>query len=61
VQPALGRKGTQDSGFLKYSIPRKDTIVEDRHVLLPSSLSLTTVINVQPAPAPPTYLHVEAL
>lgn len=33
VDQALGRKGTQDGGLLKYSIPRKDTIIEDGHVL----------------------------
>jgi hypothetical protein len=48
VQAALGRKGTQDSGLLKYSIPRKDTIIEDGHVLPALSLNLTTVINFQP-------------
>jgi hypothetical protein len=48
VQQALGRKGTQDSGLLKYSIPRKDTIVEDGHVLPAATLNLTTVINFQP-------------
>ncbi len=48
VEQALGRKGTQDGGLLKYSIPRKDTIVEDGHVLPPASLNLTTVINFQP-------------
>ena len=48
VQQALGRKGTQDSGLLKYSIPRKDQIVEDGHVLPASSLDLATVINFQP-------------
>jgi hypothetical protein len=48
VQQALGRKGTQDGGLLKYSIPPKDTIVEDGHVLPAASLNLTTVINFQP-------------
>jgi hypothetical protein len=48
VQQALGRKGTQDGGLLKYSIPRKDTIVEDAHILPAASLNLTTVINLQP-------------
>jgi hypothetical protein len=48
VQAALGRKGTQDSGLLKYSVPRKDKIVEDGRVLPASSLNLTTVINFQP-------------
>jgi hypothetical protein len=48
VEQALGRKGTQDGGLLKYSIPRKDTIVEDGHVLPAASLNLTTVINFQP-------------
>jgi len=48
VQQALGRKGTQDGGLLKYSIPRRDTIVEDGHLLPASSLNLTTVINFQP-------------
>jgi hypothetical protein len=48
VEQALGRKGTPDSGLLKYSIARKDTIVEDGHVLPAASLNLTTVINFQP-------------
>lgn len=48
VHAALGRKGTQDGGLLKFSIPRKDTIVEDGRVLPPLSLNLTTVINFQP-------------
>lgn len=48
VQQALGRKGTQDGGLLKYSIARKDNIVENGHVLPASSLNLTTVINFQP-------------
>jgi hypothetical protein len=48
VEQALGRKGTPDGGLLKYSIPRKDAIVEDEHVLPAASLNLTTVINFQP-------------
>ncbi|OBF04775.1 peptidase M23 [Mycobacterium sp. ACS4054] len=48
IQQALGRKGTPDNGLFKYSIPRKDNIVEDGHVLPPASLNLTTVINFQP-------------
>lgn len=48
VQQALGRKGTADGGLFKYSIPRKDTIVEDGHVLPAASLNLTTVVNFQP-------------
>ena len=48
VEQALGRKGTPDSGLFKYSIARKDTIVEDAHVLPAASLNLTTVINFQP-------------
>jgi len=48
VEQALGRKGTPDSGLFKYSIVRKDTIVEDGHVLPAASLNLTTVINFQP-------------
>jgi Domain of Unknown Function (DUF1259) len=48
VEHALGRKGTPDSGLFKYSIVRKDTIVEDGHVLPAASLNLTTVINFQP-------------
>jgi len=48
IDAALGRKGTQDGGLLKYSIARKDTIVEDGYVLPPSSLNLVTVINFQP-------------
>lgn len=48
VQAALGRKGTQDGGLLKFSTPRKDTIVEDGRVLPALSLNLTTVINFQP-------------
>ncbi len=48
VEQALGRKGTADGGLFKYSIPRKDTIVEDGHALPAASLNLTTVINLQP-------------
>jgi len=48
VQQAMGRKGTQDGGLLKYSIARRDQVVEDGHVLPASSLNLTTVINFQP-------------
>jgi hypothetical protein len=48
VEQALGRKGTPDRGLFKYSIVRKDTIVEDGHVLPAASLNLTTVINFQP-------------
>jgi hypothetical protein len=48
VEQALGRKGTPDGGLFKYSIARKDTIVEDGHVLPAASLNLTTVINFQP-------------
>jgi hypothetical protein len=51
VQQALGRNGAPDGGLLKYSIPRKDAIVEDGHVLPASSLNLTTVINFQPVGA----------
>ena len=51
VEQALGRKGTQDGGLLKYSIPRKDAIVEDGHVLPAASFNLTTVINFQPVGA----------
>ncbi len=48
VEQALGRKGTPDGGLFKYSIPRKDAIVEDGYVLPAASLNLTTVINFQP-------------
>jgi hypothetical protein len=48
VEQALGRKGTPDGGLFKYSIPRKDTIVEDGHALPAVPLNLTTVINFQP-------------
>ena len=48
IEQALGRKGTADGGLFKYSITRKDTIVEDGHVLPAASLNLTTVINFQP-------------
>lgn len=48
VQQALGRKGTADGGLFKYSITRRDAIVEDGHVLPPTSLNLTTVVNFQP-------------
>ena len=48
VEQALGRKGTADGGLFKYSIARKDTIVEDGHVLPAASLNLTTVIDFQP-------------
>ncbi|OBI31414.1 peptidase M23 [Mycobacterium sp. E1386] len=48
VQQALGRKGTSDGGLFKYSITRKDTIVQDGHILPAASLNLTTVVNFQP-------------
>jgi Domain of Unknown Function (DUF1259) len=48
IEQALGHKGTPDGGLFKYSIPRKDAIVEDGHVLPAVSLNLTTVINFQP-------------
>jgi hypothetical protein len=48
VEQALGRKGTADGGLFKYSIPRRDTIVEDGQVLPAVPLNLTTVINFQP-------------
>ena len=48
VEQALGHKGSSDGGLFKYSIPRKDTIVEDGHMLPAASLNLTTVINFQP-------------
>ncbi len=48
VEQALGRKGTPDGKLFKYSIPRKDTIVEDGRALPAASLNLTTVINFQP-------------
>lgn len=48
IEQALGRKGTPDGGLFKYSIPRKDTIVEDGHALPAASMNLTTVINFQP-------------
>jgi hypothetical protein len=57
VEQALGRKGTPDSGLFKYSIVRKDTIVEDGHVLPPASLNLTTVINFQPVGGGRAAIH----
>jgi Domain of Unknown Function (DUF1259) len=48
VEQALGRKGTPDGGLFKYSIPRRDTIVEDGYALPAASLNLTTVVNFQP-------------
>ncbi|OBI85891.1 DUF1259 domain-containing protein [Mycobacterium sp. 1245805.9] len=48
IEQALGRKGTADGGLFKYSIARKDTIVEDGHALPAVPLNLTTVINFQP-------------
>jgi Domain of Unknown Function (DUF1259) len=48
IEQALGHKGTPDGGLFKYSIPRKDAIVEDGHALPAVSLNLTTVINFQP-------------
>jgi hypothetical protein len=48
VQQALGRQGTRDGGLLKFSIPRKDRIIDDGHVLPAASLNLTTGVNFQP-------------
>jgi hypothetical protein len=47
IDAALGRKGTADGGIYKVSIPRGDTIMQDRHVL-PAGLGLTTAVNFQP-------------
>jgi len=47
IDQALGRKGTADGGIYKVTIARKDTIVDDGHVL-PPTFGVTTGINFQP-------------
>ena len=48
IDTALGRKGTADGGLCKFTLARRDTIVEDNHMLLPPTLGVTTAINFQP-------------
>lgn len=47
IDQALGRKGTADNGIYKFTIARKETIVDDGHVL-PPMFGVTTGINFQP-------------
>lgn len=47
VQQALGRTGTPDGGLLKFTIARKEQIVDDGYVE-PPSFGVTTGINFQP-------------
>jgi len=50
IDAALGRKGTADSGVYKFTVARKDTIVDDGHVV-PPGFGVTTTINFQPVGA----------
>jgi len=47
IDAALGRKGTADSGVYKFTLARRDTIVDDGHVV-PPGFGVTTTINFQP-------------
>lgn len=47
IDTALGRKGTADGGIDKFTLARKDTIEDQRHVL-PAPFGVTTGINFQP-------------
>ncbi|WP_206305271.1 DUF1259 domain-containing protein [Actinacidiphila soli] len=47
IDTALGRKGTADGGIYKFTIARRGTVTEGRHVL-PPALGITTAINFQP-------------
>ncbi|OIJ92705.1 DUF1259 domain-containing protein [Streptomyces colonosanans] len=47
IDNAMGRKGTADGGIYKFSIPRRDTVTDGRHVL-PPALGIATAVNFQP-------------
>ncbi|MGI5138240.1 MULTISPECIES: DUF1259 domain-containing protein [unclassified Streptomyces] len=47
IDKALGRKGTADGGIYKFSIARRNTVTEGRHIL-PPALGITTAVNFQP-------------
>ena len=46
----IGAKGSANGGVLQYSIPRKETI-RDAGMVVPASMGLGTVINIQPTSA----------
>ena len=50
IDAALGRKGTADNGIYKFALARRDTIVDDGHVV-PPGFGVTTTINFQPVGA----------
>ena len=47
IDTALGRKGTADGGLYKFTLARKDTVIDDGH-LVPPGFGVTTGINFQP-------------
>ncbi|MFF4761634.1 DUF1259 domain-containing protein [Streptomyces sp. NPDC001292] len=47
INSAVGRQGTADGGIYKFSIPRRDTVTDGRHIL-PPPLGITTSVNFQP-------------
>ncbi len=47
IDHALGRPGTADGGVYKFSIPRRETITDNGHILPPGT-GVTTAINFQP-------------
>ncbi|WP_438489943.1 DUF1259 domain-containing protein [Streptomyces sp. S186] len=47
IDKALGREGTADGGIYKFSLARKNTVTDGRHIL-PPALGITTAVNFQP-------------
>lgn len=47
IDAALGRKGNPDGGLYKFNLARKDTILDDGH-LVPPTFGVTTTVNFQP-------------
>ncbi len=47
IEGALGRTGTADGGIFKFTVPRREQIEADGHVL-PPALGITMAVNFQP-------------
>jgi hypothetical protein len=47
IDAALGAKGSVDGGVYKFTVARRETITEDRHVI-PPGFGVTTALNFQP-------------
>lgn len=47
IDKAIGRQGKADGGIYKFSLPRRNTVTDGRHVL-PPALGITTALMFQP-------------